>query len=457
MKFNKQSQKSLIKGGFLFAPLFSLGAMFAAQSTFAQEHYVCVCTACVAASTESADGSVSDELRYFTPPFDRWFSNANAAGFTGVRGDAITLTYGIVPDGTSIGGTAVTGENAADTSNLISFLNANIGSSAVWQPLIDDAYQRWGEVSGLTMIHEANDDGAAMGSGGALGATGVRADMRIGGRFLDGQVGSNTLAYNYSPSNGDHVVDTGNTSFYSNSSGGYIGFRNVFMHEAGHGLGLAHTIPTNGTKLMEPFINTSFDGPQFDDILAVQRQYGDAREASGGNDTTGTATSLGVLTPASTTIGDDASDSTPVVGANDIDFVSIDGTTDVDVFGFSLSALSDLTIILDPKGPTYDEGPQSGSTSSFNTKALNDLMLELLDSGGSVITSVDINGAGTGETIVSNNLAAGNYYARVSVGSGDVDQIQMYSLDLSAVVIPEPSSLALLGLGGLLIARRRRG
>ncbi|MEM6855396.1 MAG: matrixin family metalloprotease [Planctomycetota bacterium] len=413
-----------------------------ASAVSAESYHVCMSPGCSGvgdtfhnAGGAAAGGEQVAALRFFNDPFSRWFSNFNASSFTGVRGDGITLTYGVVPDGTTINGTAVPGESASDTSNLVSFLNTTIGSPAIWQGLIDDAYQRWGELSGLNMVRENNDDGAAMGSGGARGQNGVRADMRIGGRFLDGQSGSNTLAYNYSPINGDHVVDTSNTFFYGNSFNNYRAFRNVFMHEAGHGLGLAHVIPTNGSKIMEPFINTGFDGPQHDDILAIQRQYGDRFETGSGNDFFVFATDLGTLSGpvGSVSIGTDANDNTSFVGANEFDFVSIDGTTDIDVYGFSIDALSEVTLDLNPTGPTYQEGPEGGSSSSFNTKALNDLMLELIDASGSVLATADNFFAGVGESIFA-TLAAGDYFARVRVGSTDVDNIQIYRLDVIAEI-----------------------
>ena len=44
---------------------------------------------------------------------------------------------------------------------------------------------------------------------------------------------------------------------WASSGGTYRFLRNVVMHEHGHGLGFQHTCPANGTKLMEPFIDTS--------------------------------------------------------------------------------------------------------------------------------------------------------------------------------------------------------
>ena len=110
------------------------------------------------------------------------------------------------------------------------------------------------------------------------GAAERTSDMRIGGHSIDGQSGSNTLAYNYFPNAGDMVIDTDNVSFYSNRTGDHIRLRNVIMHEVGHGLGISHLVSNDSRFLMEPFIDVSFDGPQFAEILAVHRMYGDNNE-----------------------------------------------------------------------------------------------------------------------------------------------------------------------------------
>ena len=86
-----------------------------------------------------------------------------------------------------------------------------------WFNIFQRAYDRWSEVSGLTFVYEANDDGAPMG-GTNRGVTGVRGDVRIGGRNIDGNFG--VLAFNYFPNNsgnggfdGDMIIDT-NDVFY---------------------------------------------------------------------------------------------------------------------------------------------------------------------------------------------------------------------------------------------------
>ena len=408
-------------------------------------------------------GGDPSAFRNFGDPFGRWFGNNNAARRTGVRGDGITLTYGVVPDGTAIGGQVGALEDPNQGSDLRAFLNANVGSEATWTRLIDDAYQRWGELSGLTMIREDNDDGAQMGGGGSRGLDGVRADLRIGGRLVDGQDGSNTLAYNYSPSNGDQVIDTSNARFYGNSVNDFRGLRNVLMHEAGHGLGLAHLESSDGAFLMEPFINTRFDGPQLDDLLAIQRNYGDRFEAGTGNDAFNNATALGSLAPVAVTgpagglaLGTDARDDTTFIGADDTDFVSIDGADDRDVFGFTLTEAGDLTFRVDPRGVAYSEGPQGGAQSPFDTRSLADLAIDLLDASGATLATANATGLGAGEQIFT-RLLAGDYFAVVRAGAGSTDNVQLYELGLSATVVPEPTGLlALAGAGGLTLLRRRR-
>jgi hypothetical protein len=407
----------------------ALTAVVFGLNVYAQEHsYICGCHAC--AST-SGGGEAQGDFELFQVS-DRWFRTATE-GFNSTRGNPRTLTYGVVPDGTTINGTSRSTEDASDPSDLVAFLNSTVGDESVWSALIDDAYQRWGELSGLTMIRETNDDGVAMGQSGSRGQLGVRADMRIGGRFIDGD-GSGVLAYNYTPDNGDQVIDTSNTSFYGRTSNNYRALRNVLMHEAGHGLGFSHFESNNSNGLMEPLINTSFDGPQHDDILAVQRNYGDALEKNGGNDSVANATGLGVFSGADTlSIGTDADDNTAFVAASETDFVSIDGTSDTDVFSFSLlgTDVFEFTLLLDPKGPTYNEGPQDGAQSVFNTKALTDLELELLDSSGSILASANLTAAGDSETI-NTVLTPGDYFARVSTASGATDNVQLYRLDVTA-------------------------
>ena len=355
-------------------------------------------------------------------PNARWGTTA-ITGSTGSLGTPVTVTWGIVADGTSISGS----EGTTD-SNLQSFLTTNIGRD--WLSLFEQSFQRLSDVSGLTMVYADYDSGHAIdGSTAPSGQVDFVADMRIGGHYIDGESGSNTLAYCYYPDHGDMVIDTGNTGFYSNSTNNYRNLRNVVMHEAGHGLGLGHVESDDAKFLMEPTINTSYDGPQLDDILGLQRLYGDPLEKSGGNDSRRLATSLGTLVAGQTTSIGQLGDSS-VVGGSETDFVSIDDDSDVDFFRFVLDEQLDVVLNLIPRGTSYNASEQGGTQSVLDTKSLSDLTLTLYNAGTTVLATANKYGVGQNESI-STTLAAGTYYARVT---GAADNVQLYGLDLTATV-----------------------
>jgi len=265
----------------------------------------------------------------------------------------------------------------------------------------------------------------------------VRGDVRIAGHNIDG--GSGTLAYNFFPNFSDMVIDTGDMngpgSFYGNTANNSVRLRNVLMHEAGHGLGFNHVESNDAQFLMEPFINTNFQGPQFDDILALHRGYGDVFEFDG-NDTAASATSLGVISDGQTVIiGEDAADT--VVDAADIDLVSIDDDSDADLFSFTVNSSSTVDLTLTPLGPTYNQGPQNGSQSTFVSQSQSDLTLAVVDTDGTTVLSIaNSGGIGVGETLSNIPLAAaGQYFVRVT-GSNNAVQLYQLALTVSSATVP---------------------
>lgn len=375
---------------------------------------------------------------------DRWGSTASDGGGLG-QGDPTTLTWSIAQDGTNIPG--FNGESAAP-SNLVATLEGIYGTNTddgdhtdePWFDEIQRALDRWSAVSGINYVYEANDDGAAFSSssGAAPGVLGVRGDVRIGGHEIDGNSG--ILAYNFFPDNGEMVIDTAD-SFYSNTNNDSIRLRNVVAHEAGHGLGFSHVESNNAGFLMEPFLSTAFDGPQLDDILAAHRNFGDANEFSTGNETTGTATSLGAIGDGVTvSIGTDAGDT--FVAPTDVDFVSIDDDGDTDVFSFTVAADASVTLALSPVGPTYNQGRQGQSQSAYDASSQSDLTLELLGTNGAVVATANANGSGSGETIADLDLStAGTYFARITGATNNV--VQVYSLDVSVTIDTAPSDVSI--------------
>ncbi|MEM1178174.1 MAG: matrixin family metalloprotease [Acidobacteriota bacterium] len=339
---------------------------------------------------------------------DRWTSTATDGGGLS-QGDPMTLTCSIVPDGTSIFG--YNGEPTAP-SNVRAWLNGIYGSQAVWLPIFEGVFDRWSELNGVTYVYEPNDDGSAWTSTNiAAGQLGVRGDVRISGHFIDGN--SNVLAYNFFPNFGDMVLDTADNT-YNNLANNSLILRNILAHEHGHGLGLAHVCPVNQTKLMEPFLATAFDGPQFDDILATNRGYGDALES---NDTPGSASSVGSIA---------------FGGGVALDTVSVDDNSDTDVYSFSVSGATSVDVNLTPVGGTYLSGPQNPNGSctpgtSFNAGDNQNLRLEVLGTNGTtVLASADNTGAGSSESVSGVALpGAGTYFVEVG---GPNNEAQLYEL-----------------------------
>jgi hypothetical protein len=343
-------------------------------------------------------------------PVTRWTSTASSGG--GLQwGDPTTIRYSFVPDGTFI--PSGVGEPAGG-SNMFAVLNAQFGNPTTWQNIIHSAFDRWGELTGITYVYEPNDDGAT--HGGAGGQINVRGDVRIGMKFIDG--GSNILAYNAYPNDGDMVLDSSDAGFFGNPSSNYRRFFNVLTHEHGHGLGIAHVCPINDSKLMEPLISTFYSGPQFDDILSGQRLYGDPLEP---NDSITQASDLGQVSD----------------GVTNVTNVSIDASSDLDQFTFSVLSDKLATISVIPVGTPYLEGPQlqNGNCSAgttLNPSTLRNLNVFLFNgTGTSLLTFSGSAGIGQTETIAGYAISAGTYSIRVN-GSG-IDAIQPYRLELNIV------------------------
>jgi hypothetical protein len=355
-----------------------------------------------------APGTPDDVIAATKEPFDgakafqasdsrRWTTTATDT-FKPAQGSPITLTWSVVPDGTPIDGAlGATG----GPSDLRAFLDGIYGAESQWLPILRRAIDRWGEVCGITYVYEPNDDGVRLGT--ASGRIGVRGDVRIGGKPVDGPFG--VLAYNAYPNDGDMVIDT-DDSYYAGVSQSSRRLRNVVAHEHGHGIGLDHVCPMTRTKLMEPSASTSFDGPQQDDILAAQRLYGDRYEP---NDSTGGAEPL-------------VAQNRKWVATN----VSIDDDSDQDYYAIDAVEGTFADIVLHPLGSSYASGPEAnsglckGEHPRIDTRELVDLRLALLAPDGSVIESVNATRRGEDEELIDIPLpaGAGRYFVRVR-GSGE--------------------------------------
>ncbi|MCI0335308.1 MAG: matrixin family metalloprotease [Planctomycetes bacterium] len=368
---------------------------------------------------------------------DPWLSTASGPR-TG-NGDSATLTWSIVPDGTSLTRQSGFGTSA---SNLVSFMNSNFGGNPAqsdltlqpWFHLFDESFARWEALGGVTYLYEPQDDGVLLPS--SNGALGMRGDIRIGGYNVDGASG--VLAFTYLPPFGsDMVFDTGDAANFTNGDDDFRFFRDVAMHEIGHGFGLLH-VESTSQLLMEPFINTNFDGPQLDEVRGVQFFFGDANEktnAGQGNDTAALATSLGTIAAGTaTTIGAAANLPGQAISETAVDFVSIANLDDTDYYSFTVSQPSRLTATLTPRGGVFTQASEGATPTSFDANARNNLALTAFDTNGtSQLATANSNPAGVAESLADVTLpAAGTYFARID---GADDTIQLYEFSLSVAVL----------------------
>jgi serralysin len=367
----------------------------------------------------------------------RW-SHTATNPTTGPQGSPVTLTWSLAPDQTSIPSTT-----PDSPSTLIGFLDSHWGAGPggtdltqrPWYFIFGQSMERLGAISGVTFVYEPNDDGITPPLGrpfsnaqAAAGDLGERGDVRIGGNAFPPD--KPYLALTFLPPYGEVMFNTNEAPNLTNSYDNYRYFRNTMMHEAMHAAGVHHAYSSTANFLVEEVIITAFDGPQLDDILALQRHYGDALEKNGGNDAYGVATSLGALSGGQSITRGTLGNST-AVDPSAVDFVSIDDDSDIDYFSFSLTQHSTVTLDLTPQGATYMMGSSAGSQSPLNTRMLSDLSLALFDSSGTlqIGSTANANGAGGEETIVT-ALESGTYYARVTGAQNDV---QLYQIGVSAV------------------------
>ena len=354
----------------------------------------------------------------------RWNETATD-GAGGRQGDPVTLTWSVVPDGTRVPGTS---NHTMGRSDLRSWLagiygGSNLGPVAeqVWFELFEEAFSAMGSTCGVEFRFEAHDDGAPVGSG-ISGMLGVRGDIRIGARSLDGSGG--LLGISFGPDEGDMVLDSGDAllSLTGNAS---VRLFNTLAHEIGHCLGLAHVCPVDQTKLMEPNLATSFRGPQFDEFQSLQRLYGDPLERHGAhrdNDSVRSATPLALS----------------VESELSLPRLSIDDNGDEDFFRLDLLNGQRLLAEVIPGEGVYREGGESsqgcGPGELFDSARVHDLKVEILDRDGeAVLESADRLGPGGREEISLFEVPRmGAYFIKVSGGTTDAAQLYELRLRLEA-------------------------
>lgn len=348
----------------------------------------------------------------------RWTQTATNAS-TGSAGDPITVTWSIVPDGVTIPNAGLgSGPNEINTR-----MNAQFGGT-LWITKVQEAFDRWGELSGVTYI-QVSDDGASLHGSPGRNSAPIRGDVRIS---MFQMSNGNVIAYNFFPNNGDMVLNRSFLSSFGNSTNNYRFLRNTVAHEHGHGLGFDHVDPTNGTKLMEAFLNTNFDHAQSDDIQAIQFNYGDPFE---NNDTAATRTNLGTVSNNQT-----------------VNNLSTDKRSDVDWYRVLVPAGKTLSITITPEGGVYQQGPQGGSVTTRNANAVHQLRVTaFLADGTTQLGSTTASAAG--QTAILSNVVpplSNELFIRVDAVAGTLNDIQLYRMTFNLAPLTEayvPQSLTI--------------
>lgn len=347
------------------------------------------------------------------------------------QGSPVTITWSIVPDGLSI--PSGNGEPTAN-STLFATMDsrfASQGGRATWIAQFEAVFARWSAISGINYVRvnapgQPWDDGAAWGTAGN-GTT--RGDVRISSKPIDG--GGRVLAYNFFPTVSDMVMDSAEN--WGNANNSFRFLRNTLAHELGHGLGFLHVCPTNQSKLMEPFLSTSYDGPQQDDLRAAHANYGDAFEPNG---SVANAYDLGTLVAGSVVnLG-----AVPAPAISNGSLLSLTSSGDRDLFKFRLNEPRLVRVIATPIGSTYNNGPQGAGegggcdagTPLNSLTAANLVLTALTVDGTTAINAADANIEGQTETIAGAMYTNGTSYLRVSSNSG-LGPVQLYTLSVEVL------------------------
>ncbi len=363
-------------------------------------------------------------------PEGRWTKTATDGFAFSAQGEASIITWSIVPDDTTIPGLmnqSAVGSNFR--SWMVSLYGGSISGAAADQPwfeVFESAFEEMAATCGLTLVYEPIDDGVDVKSSNP-GELGVRGDIRIAARGLDGNSGN--LAIAFPPDHGDMIFDSSDGIFQI-TSGSSIRLFNTITHELGHSLGLAHVCPINRTKLLEPSLTTSFRGPQFDEFQSLQRLYGDRFELHGefrNNDTVRAAKPI------------------ELIEGSRVEFLrlSIDDDRDQDFYRFEGLIGQRLNVEIVPGEGAYLEGGETDTGCSqrtrFDSGKVHDLSAQIFaEDGEEILFEASSGNLGESEKIEQFRLpATGCFYLRVSGDQTNAAQIYELGIELMARV-PAP-------------------
>jgi predicted Zn-dependent protease len=206
-------------------------------------------------------------------------------------------------EGGKWGSTTITWSFANNTYTQDSTVPFSSSIGVAYQSTIQQAFQRWAAVSGLTFVQQADTTDPAK-----------AAEIRIGwgdlGTPSTYQVGYTSYHYTGSTFTSDTVVrleDPAKDALIASSTGGYTyqGFTtNLYqtaLHEIGHALGLGHSTDVNA--VMYPTLGTADLDLDSNDVTGIKALYG---TTSTGTTTVASGTAAGAAQvapkPTSTTV-----------------------------------------------------------------------------------------------------------------------------------------------------------
>lgn len=367
----------------------------------------------------------------FVTQGSRWTTTATDG--TVQQGQAFTLTYSFVPDGTTI---QIPGETAAP-SNLFATLDANFpGGQAAWKARFAQAFAEWSKHANITYM-EVGDDGAAFPSSpGLLAGTGVdgRGDVRIA---MIPQVEIRQGVTFYPQFGGDTVLNSSQIGAFIDP-GAANDFRvllNAVMRQHGNGLGLRTVVSDDSDFLMEQGPHTAFLGPQEDDIRGVQFIYGDRFEP---NEQIGEEVFVGGP------LRDPIADGVQLL---DVQGVSLGHQNDTDWYAFTAFAGVPIALRVEPVGTTYSSGPQGGAQTAVDARAVRNLGLRLWRRVSAqtneiaLLAQINFNTAGQDEYHPPITYALAGYMLAEIFSTDGVNDVQRYRLRISnAEIQPAPQS-----------------
>jgi hypothetical protein len=188
------------------------------------------------------------------------------------------ITYSIVPDNTSIGGTP---------SNLYAKMPSG------WQTAIQKAAAVWEAAAGINLV-QVSDNGASIGSSGNQQGDNHFGDIRIGG-FSQSM---SQLAFAFAPPAFNGGTTAGdiffNTAQLWQTNGNTYDLETCAIHEFGHALGLGHSSTTYAD--LYAYYQTTNQSLYSDDITGIQSIWGaprqDSFDSAAGNTYSGNAANI---------------------------------------------------------------------------------------------------------------------------------------------------------------------